>query len=395
MPSSSSPSPPISLEHTETEHLDIFRQAFYSVMRLPDVESTYAQIVDGLPLRDVYRESHWPVPAVVAAHECLCPGALERVRAVREQVDVNTLLFHPEAVQAYQNNKIGSMAFYLRLIELLAVACHQMAAALYERNDSLHSRAVLEAAMAGDRAAVPGNRPWERDSLPQNTYLFNRYYEWPAQYPRGVADVVGYWAETRIFGGVAVFDRGTSDRGCEGVYFHSDRKNYGNTLYPPTEAQLHTLLRFLHPSSSSPTLSSFSSSAPPSPLSPPPAAATPSPCPLPITPSQENRWRWDAGYAFLYWHIYRDRYERYVPSNYRPYRHKISGLAWPEINDDHVLMLQTVAAHRGEAVDEAAKRQAEENLKKITPTSPRWHGELPKSEDKKASWKPPYFLSQN
>lgn len=28
------------------------------------------------------------------------------------------------------------------------------------------------------------------------------------QYPKGVADVVGYWAETHIFGGVVVFDRG-------------------------------------------------------------------------------------------------------------------------------------------------------------------------------------------
>lgn len=31
------------------------------------------------------------------------------------------------------------------------------------------------------------------------------------QYPNGVADAVGYWAEARIFGGVVVFDRGDSE----------------------------------------------------------------------------------------------------------------------------------------------------------------------------------------
>jgi hypothetical protein len=35
------------------------------------------------------------------------------------------------------------------------------------------------------------------------------------QYPNGVADIVGYWAEANIFGGVVVFDRGPS--GTEAV----------------------------------------------------------------------------------------------------------------------------------------------------------------------------------
>ena len=32
------------------------------------------------------------------------------------------------------------------------------------------------------------------------------------RYPRGKADVAGYWAEGKIFGGVVVFDRGDTDR---------------------------------------------------------------------------------------------------------------------------------------------------------------------------------------
>ena len=30
------------------------------------------------------------------------------------------------------------------------------------------------------------------------------------QYPKGVGDVVGYWAEYHLFGGVVLFDRGES-----------------------------------------------------------------------------------------------------------------------------------------------------------------------------------------
>jgi hypothetical protein len=30
------------------------------------------------------------------------------------------------------------------------------------------------------------------------------------QYPNGLADMAGYWAEDRIFGGVVLFDRGDS-----------------------------------------------------------------------------------------------------------------------------------------------------------------------------------------
>lgn len=183
------------------------------------------------------------------------------------------------------------MAFYLRLIELVAGACHQIAATLYQRGDSIHSREVLAAEMAREMAAIPNNRPWERDNLPLHTYFSNRYYEWSAQYPQGVADIVGYWAETRIFGGVAVFDRGISDQGCDGVYFHSDRKNYGNTLYPPTETQLRSLICFLHPSTARPSPGIAGPTLP--------SITTTAACPLPITPSKENRWRWDPGYAFL------------------------------------------------------------------------------------------------
>ena len=34
----------------------------------------------------------------------------------------------------------------------------------------------------------------------------------PERYPNGLADVVGYWAESQIFGNIVLFDRGESER---------------------------------------------------------------------------------------------------------------------------------------------------------------------------------------
>jgi hypothetical protein len=39
----------------------------------------------------------------------------------------------------------------------------------------------------------------------------HRVYRFSEQYPRGVANVAGYWAESKIFGGVFVFDRGEGE----------------------------------------------------------------------------------------------------------------------------------------------------------------------------------------
>ena len=44
------------------------------------------------------------------------------------------------------------------------------------------------------------------NGLPATLFRHKWYCDYE-QYPRGVADGVGYWAEGRIFGGVVLFDR--------------------------------------------------------------------------------------------------------------------------------------------------------------------------------------------
>lgn len=86
----------------------------------------------------------------------------------------------------------------MHLLELSAIAIHEIAGNLFA---TFH----------------PDGEPRSVDSRqqlfqPNNTIsLSTLSYAISGRYPRGHLDVVGYWAETNIFGGVVVFDRGPEE----------------------------------------------------------------------------------------------------------------------------------------------------------------------------------------
>lgn len=53
----------------------------------------------------------------------------------------------------------------------------------------------------GSTEPVPNAAP-----TPPPTVLYNPCYRDFDQYPNGVADMVGYWVESELFGGVVLFD---------------------------------------------------------------------------------------------------------------------------------------------------------------------------------------------
>lgn len=67
-------------------------------------------------------------------------------------------------------------------------------------------------------------------------------------YPNGVSDMVGYWAENRVLGGVTVFDRQAEQRSPAfppNPYFHSCRRGVTYRYYQLRDEQLESLLAFL------------------------------------------------------------------------------------------------------------------------------------------------------
>lgn len=73
---------------------------------------------------------------------------------------------------------------------------------LFNLDDGVHKHSVYEAWRDLPRGKVkPGG-------YIAPTAFYHRSYLCYEQYPNGVADIVGYWAEAKIFGGVVIFDRG-------------------------------------------------------------------------------------------------------------------------------------------------------------------------------------------
>lgn len=115
-----------------------------------------------------------------------------------------------KVAQHYQNAVPGSDEFYMRLLEMLAVACHDIAGTVYlNTQPGLRRKGYSNEQLA----AALKHRP---------TNFMHEDYNFVEQYPKGVADVVGYWAEYHLFGGVVLFDRGESGTEVGIIPVHCD-----------------------------------------------------------------------------------------------------------------------------------------------------------------------------
>jgi hypothetical protein len=139
------------------------------------------------------------------------------------------------------------------------------------------------------------------------------------QYPNGIDDIVGYWAENRILGGVALFDHSQQwDADDEpNVYFLCTRANVTFRVCQLLDDQQAALLAFLLADSGD----------------------APALYPLPILPGSQNRQRIDPVDAIPVHKVYRDEWERNPPQTklrmqrFMRTRAK-SSLDYPEIDVD-------------------------------------------------------------
>ena len=222
----------------DTNHYDAFNTALANVLHTEIAERTYAEIVDGIPTADTWSAYRGWRHDIIDAHHELCPGTLETARHHRNDLRPENLSFNPsvrvpvtppppvfwpaqrpsvsnsrwhslQLLQAYQGSTIGSRQFRLRLIELLAVACHDLAASLHqEYGGGFHRGAHSWRQPKSWSTRWPAGVAPPPSPEPLPTVFYHSAYDAFDQYPRGVADMVGYWAEARIFGGVVTFDRG-------------------------------------------------------------------------------------------------------------------------------------------------------------------------------------------
>lgn len=113
----------------------------------------------------------------------------------------------------------------MRLVELAAVAIHNIAVQLHQLDTSFHKdEGVLEWLPDSEESET-----WPEGFWPRPTLFWLCWYDNPKAYPHGVSDMVGYWAEARIFGGVVLFDQrepsSAPDVQPNSVWFHPDRSD--------------------------------------------------------------------------------------------------------------------------------------------------------------------------
>lgn len=225
----------ITLENLTTDHLSIFHRALSRVIGSELAIDTFAQIYDGLPIADVAWDKRYPGifgdDHPIEAHASLCPGVKDKTSAWLEQYDLHSLIFDPKLVQAYQDAPLASKAFHIRLVELVVIALHQIAVHLFKRDD-LRSHKQQEIDTVTSCVIVPPISPAISPqayavTVPPRPTLFNHpYYVDLDIYPEGLADIVGYWAEDRIVGGIVLFDRRADPRDPQDRQ-DEDRENQG------------------------------------------------------------------------------------------------------------------------------------------------------------------------
>lgn len=192
----------------------------------------------------------------------------------------------------------GDEEFLNRLIELCATCVHQIAVDLYRPSESAHKN--IESFFKWVPPPTFIDRTTNIQFLsqfnPSPTLFLHFGYEDPERYPNGVADIVGFWAEQRILGGVALFRRGRSGLKCGSIYFHSSRDLITDRLWRVERFQVLELTDFLlqEPLSLPSTIPSESH-------------------PLPVFPSWRNQVRVPVIDAYAK-NIYRESWFRYIPT---------------------------------------------------------------------------------
>ncbi|KAJ3494589.1 hypothetical protein NLG97_g3981 [Lecanicillium saksenae] len=263
-------------------HRHALLRGIENVCNTNDARMTFAQILDGVPTIPLLDggcpmiwlpESHpsW------TQHRQLCPGALDRLDHFREQFNAGSIHWTPRLCLHTRAQRLG------RDLEITLL------------DENFHKE-------DGMNAFIPPESDTEFwGSLPKGpppTWLYLQWYQNFEQYPQGYNDVVGYWAENYIIGGVLLFDRreesSTQDFEMgglvdpDGVFLHAERIRSTYRICKLLEIQKKAYLDFLQASGDE----------------------APDICPLPLMSDKRSFDRVDPEDPILETGIYRDDWER-------------------------------------------------------------------------------------
>lgn len=303
--------------HNEEEANTSPRTATIEILDGPHQDAIRLAIIDGLPLTHVVRDVYSDLlmdDRPICAHTELCAGFDTGTLRFDAMVTKPTLIFSLlpcgpsfganrwQLLDIFQRASPGSIDFKTRLIQILARSIHQVAVILYNNNPDL---SALTSTPIKDvhtweppKGASDSDGRWEvwwmfNPDGPPATLFGHKWYTNVENYPEGAADMASYWAESRILGGVVLFDRAAEARGeSDAVYLHPDRGDVTYRICLMTDVQKKAMMDFIQAKE----------------------AGSEAACPLPVLPDGTNTQRVDPEEPIRVTGVYRDIWERLTPS---------------------------------------------------------------------------------
>lgn len=207
--------------------IDKFQQlesTLASILASPAAQDAYAQLIDGTPTWQSYVNDSGLANEVtiVSDHPNPSDEAIQQYEEIRAgltlhavKMDINVqprdmvetlmkMLTRSQLVQKYQNAPLDTREHDLRLLEITAASVNALAGIIYL---AFHPDTELKP----PKPSIDEGFDYSfHHSDEQHVNFSLTHYKDYERYPFGLLNVVGFWAEDKLFGGVLLFDRGES-----------------------------------------------------------------------------------------------------------------------------------------------------------------------------------------
>ncbi|KAL2372433.1 hypothetical protein RJ035_007240 [Blastomyces gilchristii] len=208
---SASPPTTVPFFHLDDCHARRVLQALHCILATEVAEQSFGMLIDGrltmkalracrrIRLSEDYDE--------IAKYTGPSQDTISMFRSLREQFDLSHVLIKASSAERFQRSTVqpSSADFQRGLLDLVVSMVHDLAVSIFEE---LHRSKYQN---------TPHQGP-ERPLLPD--FRHPKYLQ-SYLYPHGPIELVGYWMETRLFGGVVVFEHGNppGEPGAPWIHF--------------------------------------------------------------------------------------------------------------------------------------------------------------------------------
>lgn len=223
------------LTNVDPEKLQDLETVLTTIRALPIARDTLAQVIEGRPTRtpfsDEFKKSRSTFHKTIIVNDNVKPShkAVQKFDEIKTafapqdliiDLEVRSLsilmILYPvqtdlaQLAQRYQDAPRGSREYLLHLLEIAAASVHALASSLYA---SSHKNMEIKP----PEPQGGHSRLFDRTDEFYVNFYHTDYQEFE-KYPFGLLNVVGYWAEAEIFGGVVLFEHEGEHEGGLGVH---------------------------------------------------------------------------------------------------------------------------------------------------------------------------------